>query len=77
MRSPSECNHVTGYPLKGSRITPKQAIAMKCKECIYDSCVDGNWRMQVARCDMNDCPLWQHRPKSRSQKLKPMEVEKQ
>ena len=74
MTFPSECNHVTGYPLKGSRITPKQAIAMKCKECIYDPCVDGNWRMQVAMCDMNDCPLWQHRPTSRSQKLKPMEV---
>lgn len=40
----------------------KQAIEMKCVECIYDPNAEGTWRQQVSNCDACMCPLWGVRP---------------
>ena len=43
-------------------MTRADAIAAKCKECIYDPDEDGTWRQQVKACDITSCPLHQYRP---------------
>ena len=48
--------------MKGRRISPRQAIANKCKDCIYDSEAAGSWRQQSAACTVVDCALWTFRP---------------
>jgi hypothetical protein len=45
-------------------INRKEAIDAHCKGCIYDSQVKGRWRAQVEACEMNDCPLYEFRPKT-------------
>lgn len=41
----------------------KQAIADKCRDCIYDSAVPGTWREQVEMCrSEKTCALWPYRP---------------
>ena len=40
----------------------KQAIADKCKDCIYDPLAGGTWRSQVEACRSTKCPLWLVRP---------------
>ena len=47
-------------------MTRQTAINEKCKECLYDSEVEGTWRMQVEACELTDCALYPYRPKSRS-----------
>ena len=63
MLAQSDCNFVISYNLPKTR---QQAIEAKCKDCIYDPLDDGTWRMQVERCELTDCALWNYRPKSRS-----------
>jgi len=41
-------------------------INAKCYECIYDSLVPGTWRFQVENCASCDCPLYEVRPRSKS-----------
>ena len=50
----------------------RNAINLKCKDCIYDPEVEGGWIQQVSQCELTACPLWEHRPKPRtsSQSLK-------
>jgi hypothetical protein len=43
-------------------MTRQQAIAAKCKECIYDELDQGTWRQQVKACDMESCALHPYRP---------------
>jgi hypothetical protein len=43
-------------------VSPKKAIALHCKGCIYDSHDKGNWLQQVEGCTITDCPLYRHRP---------------
>ena len=43
-------------------MTRADAIAAKCKECIYDPDEDGTWRQQVRACDIESCALHQYRP---------------
>ncbi len=57
-------NHVIDYT--GKRRTRQQAIEAMCRDCIYDELDEGTWRMQVERCALTDCPLYQYRPVSRS-----------
>ena len=57
-------NHVIDYT--GKRLTRQQAIEAMCRECTYDELDEGTWRMQVERCELSDCPLYQYRPRSRS-----------
>lgn len=45
-----------------SRVTPRQAINAKCRECIYDPSQRGTWREQVAACCSANCPLHSIRP---------------
>ena len=40
----------------------KQAIADKCKDCIYDPLAGGTWREQVEMCRSTKCALWPVRP---------------
>jgi len=47
-------------------LTPKQAIAAKCKDCIYDCEAAGTWRQQTHACTITDCPLWMLRPRSKT-----------
>ena len=42
--------------------SPRDAIAMKCKDCIYDPLAPGRWREQVDSCTSTTCPLFQYRP---------------
>src|SRR5690606_29997894 len=46
----------------GDRVTRSEAVAAKCRECIYDPCAAGNWREQVADCCSAGCPLFDFRP---------------
>ena len=43
-------------------MTRQQAIAAKCKECIYDELDQGTWRQQVKACDIESCALHPYRP---------------
>lgn len=40
----------------------KQAIADKCKDCIYDPLAGGTWREQTESCRSIHCALWPVRP---------------
>lgn len=42
--------------------SPKKAIALHCKGCIYDSQDKGNWLQQVEACTIRNCSLYHHRP---------------
>ena len=44
----------------------RQAINMKCEDCIYDAEVEGGWIQQVYACDLTECSLWPYRPKPRT-----------
>jgi hypothetical protein len=46
--------------------TYKEAIELKCRDCIVDSCSPGKWRQQVTLCSVETCPLWPRRPKTTS-----------
>ncbi|WP_397586153.1 hypothetical protein [Sphingorhabdus sp.] len=48
--------------MKGRAVSPRQAIATKCKDCTYDTEAAGNWRQQTATCPVVDCALWAFRP---------------
>jgi hypothetical protein len=48
--------------IRSRPISPRQAIARKCKDCTHDSDAVGNWRQQTATCPIVDCPLWMFRP---------------
>ena len=43
----------------------RKKINAKCKDCIYDSAVEGTWLDQVTMCTSTECPLWPVRPKVR------------
>ena len=47
-------------------MTRQKAIEAMCRECSYDELDDGTWRMQIERCELTNCPLYQYRPVSRS-----------
>ena len=42
--------------------TRGEAIAAKCRDCIYDDKAAGTWRQQVTACHLTACPLWRFRP---------------
>ena len=42
----------------------RDAVDRKCKDCIYDGCAPGNWRVQTTLCSVTSCPLWPLRPKT-------------
>ncbi len=42
--------------------TRGEAIAAKCRDCLYDDKALGTWRQQVSACHLTDCPLWRVRP---------------
>jgi len=44
----------------------RQAINMKCKDCIYDPELPFGWKQQVSQCELTDCSLWPHRPRPRT-----------
>jgi hypothetical protein len=51
----------------GSRLSLRDAINTKCKECIFDPVGGfGTWRQQVDRCTSYSCPLYPVRPRSES-----------
>ncbi len=50
------------------KLNKTQAIAAKCKECIYDPGSPGTWKAQVEECTSYSCPLYSHRPKSAKRK---------
>lgn len=47
----------------------RKAINDMCKDCIYDSESEGNWRQQVTACTATTCPLYPHRPKSKPRQV--------
>ena len=47
----------------------RNAINLKCKDCIYDPEVEGGWKQQVSLCELTDCSLWPYRPKPRTSPL--------
>jgi len=48
--------------------TLKAAVEAMCIDCTFDPHEPGNWRQQVAACNIRSCPLWPSRPKSQSRK---------
>jgi len=48
--------------LTNTRVSRVEAIAAKCRDCIYDPCAAGKWREQVAACENGGCPLAAVRP---------------
>lgn len=44
----------------------RQAVNDMCKQCIYDETAPGTWRQQVDVCTSPNCPLFSHRPASRT-----------
>jgi len=46
----------------------KEAIALKCKECIYDPLDEGTFLKQVFNCEITTCPLYPFRPVPRVRK---------
>lgn len=48
--------------MKNRAVSPRQAIARKCKDCTYDTEAAGNWRQQTATCPIVNCALWAFRP---------------
>lgn len=50
----------TGLP--SPPMTRGEAIAAKCRECLYDDQSVGTWRQQVSACPATDCALWPLRP---------------
>ena len=44
----------------------RNAINLKCKDCIYDPEVEGGWIQQISLCELTECPLWEHRPHPRT-----------
>lgn len=46
----------------------RAAIDAYCRGCIYDRHNPGNWRQQVTACTFTECPLYPHRPVSKSKK---------
>jgi hypothetical protein len=59
----------TASKLNKKRISLRQSINNKCKDCIYDPVQKGSWREQVENCTSSACPLFDVRPKS-TKKLK-------
>jgi len=57
--------HDTDIPAR-RKLTRGEAIAAKCKDCIYDRAAPGAWTAQVAQCSATDCALWPLRPAPRS-----------
>lgn len=47
-------------------MTRSQAIAAKCRDCIFDRNAAGQWTAQVAACPCTDCALWGFRPVPRT-----------
>lgn len=45
-----------------AKISPRQAIYLHCKSCIYDPLAGGTWREQTENCTIVGCDLYQHRP---------------
>ena len=43
-------------------MTPRKAIAEKCKDCIYDELDIGTCNFQIENCESIDCSLYEHRP---------------
>lgn len=48
----------------------RKAINQHCKDCIYDSAVEGAWRMQVEGCTVTRCALFELRPRSSPKRIK-------
>lgn len=42
--------------------TRNAAIAVKCRDCMFDRAAAGTWRQQVTVCPSTDCALWTFRP---------------
>lgn len=49
-------------------VSPRAAIAAKCRDCICDPFAPGNWRQQVGRCAIPRCALHPFRPVSTSKR---------
>ena len=56
-------------------MTRADAIAAKCKECIYDPEEDGTWRQQVKACVIDTCALHPYRPMPYKVRNQPVERE--
>ena len=48
--------------MKGTSL--RASINQHCKQCIVDRCSPGNWRQQVTLCSVENCPLWNVRPRT-------------
>jgi len=48
--------------MTAGRLSLRERIDAKCKECVYDPLAKGTWREQVADCQGVTCPLYDVRP---------------
>lgn len=45
-------------------VSLRESINHHCKQCIVDPCSPGNWRQQVTLCSVENCALWNVRPRT-------------
>ena len=45
-----------------AKLSPRQRIALYCRDCGSDPSAPGSWRQQIGLCPMVQCPLWPERP---------------
>ena len=51
-------------------MTPRKAIAEKCKDCTYDEFDTGTWIFQVEKCESVECSLHEFRPMTNATQTK-------
>ena len=63
-------------PMEKARKNPKSkraAINAMCFDCVGGNS-DGGWRNLVETCQIENCPLFLHRPRSKSARFAPIDV---
>ena len=58
--------------IQSTRLSLRNAIDVKCKECVYDTYAPGTWRDQVKNCSGVNCPLFAVRPLPRMERRAPL-----
>lgn len=56
-----------------NKMSLRQAINNKCKDCTFDYLAEGNWKQQVSLCTVKKCPLWSVRPQTSGRLFQPVD----
>ena len=74
-KSPTTPKEHSISPLYGDKkVGMRKRINDNCYECIYDDKEAGNWRQQVAACEITRCQFWDIRPISKPKVIKVVKI---